>query len=157
LAQLLAKLFSEADNIRFFLRQSQTGVDPHAINFEGPVNVIWDRVLEEAEKRRCIDQVVLKAAERVAPRRAELTEEVERYHQACTKARDQPVITGPDVADSALVVCADGGSKPTQEVMKVLSILMVCPTGLPLQVLSQAIGLSCDSLRAMLSERLELA
>lgn len=55
------------------------------------------------------------------------------------------------------LVCADGGSKPTQEVMKALSILTVCPTGLPLQVLSQATGVSYERLRAMLSERLELA
>src|SRR5438309_1461655 len=105
LAQLLAKLYSEGDNIRFFLLHSQTGLDPHAIDFEGPVNVIWDRVLEEAEKRKCVDQLVLKAAEKFPPRRDELTEELERYQQACSKACDQPVITGPHVADSALVVC----------------------------------------------------
>src|SRR5438270_1530449 len=40
--------------------------------------------------------------------------------------------------------------------MKALSILLVCPMGLPLQVLSQATEVSCDGLRAMLSERLEL-
>ena len=156
LAQLLAKLFSEADNIRFFLRQSETGLDPYAVDFEGSVNVIWDRVLEEAEKRNCIEQLVLKAVEKYPPRRAELKEALERYQQACTKACDQPVITGPHVADSPLVVCADGDSKPTQAVMKALSILQVCPMGLPLQVLSQATGVSSDGLRVMLSERLEL-
>jgi glycosyltransferase involved in cell wall biosynthesis len=75
--------------------------------------------------------------------------------QSATRA--QEASAGCTAEEQHRLVCLDGGSKPTQEVMKVLSILTVCPTGLPLQVLSQATGVSCDSLRAMLSERLELA
>jgi tetratricopeptide (TPR) repeat protein len=157
LAQLLAKLYSEPDNIRYFLRHSQTGVDPHAVNFDGPVNLIWDRVLEEADKFKCVEKLVLKAMDEFQPQREELTIQLERYQQASTKTSDQPVITGSHVADSALVVCADKSSKPSPGVMKALSILLVCPTSVPLEVLSFVIGISSDALRGMLSECPEIA
>ena len=54
------------------------------------------------------------------------------------------------------LVCADGGSKPTQEVMKALSILIVCPNELPLDVLSEAIGISSNGLRRLLSKHSDL-
>src|SRR5262245_22010012 len=124
LAQLLAKLYSDPDRIRFLVRHAQLGVAPEAIDFGGPVNVIWDRVLEEAEKRQCLGQLVMKVKEEFPARRDEVAEELQHYHQACAGVRSWPVITGPHEGHVPLVECAGGNGQPAQEVMKALSVLV---------------------------------
>jgi tetratricopeptide (TPR) repeat protein len=156
LARLLAKLYSDPDRIRFLVRHAQMGVVPEAIDLSGPVNLVWDRVLQEAERRKCVDQLVRRVTDEFPTRRDDLTVELQRYHQACVATCKRAVIADPHGVDVPLVECADGNGQPGQEVMKVLSVLMACPTGLPLPVLSQAVRVSDASLRAMLSERPEL-
>jgi hypothetical protein len=137
LARQLADLRPNPEEIRFLLLNT-AGMDPEVIDFNGDPVLIWERVLDEAWKRQCLDAIVTAIGAEYSAEKEALGSAMQSYREARSSVQSLPPLLTPHLRMDlvGLLIRFDEFSSPVhlQTFISSHQSLAPCTSAIPTQL-----------------------